>query len=346
MKNRLTIALSVFLAIATICGIFLTACSGSEASPLPTDTGKTLPQKTQETLEPTTEPTPEPTPEPAPIVYEYRVHRDDIFADPGNAKTGLKSFWTLYENSGYIPTYRYEDIFYTFYETVPEENDVYRRPFNLPSDYSRPSGSYDWASFFSVTARMPYGAVRNPEDGGNPYLMYNTDRGQRLFIFFNRIIPENTYSEKYINERGLKGYDFDSLKTGDSLSIVGHVAVMDQTLSFDAVRDVLVEGAELRDLAEVDSAFIPYADYLYGYFLYDHDDEEKGIERRMVEWEERGIYINSLTLYTDGALKIYWGFKDGEFIVDSYEFREDFTFETYGVKVCYKIHPDDYVDNR
>ena len=59
--------------------------------------------------------------------------------------------------------------------------------------------------------------------------------------------------------------------------------------------------------------------------------------------KKNGQRLTSAVILTDGMLFITWDYVDGKFVVDTYEYREDFIYDAYGIQVCYKINEEDYV---
>ena len=84
-----------------------------------------------------------------------------------------------------------------------------------------------------------------------------------------------------------------------------------------------------------------YADYFYGPFLHEFGNDVKPM---LDSRKEHGLPLSTVSILSDGALKIGLDYIDGKFVVDTIEFSENFTLECYGGEICYRIAPVDYVE--
>ena len=69
-----------------------------------------------------------------------------------------------------------------------------------------------------------------------------------------------------------------------------------------------------------------------------------GIESNVIARRENGYPLQTISVLSDGALKITYDYVNGKFVVDTIEFSENFTLECYGGEICYRIAPVDYVE--
>ena len=186
---------------------------------------------------------------------------------------------------------------------------------------------------------MPDAAIKYDAASKTGYMMYDLDNGMRLYYMLKDM------GESYIIKTPEKQYL--------DLNVLGNPAVMAKRTSFAEFDGVLKDGATITELAKVDTAFNAYSDYMrkgffyqmYGTRLKDEEgnvyedsykkfiDEEKGMDRP----------VSSVLILTDGVLKIFWDYVGDDYVVDRYEFREDFIIESYGIEVSYKIDDRYYV---
>ena len=95
-----------------------------------------------------------------------------------------------------------------------------------------------------------------------------------------------------------------------------------------------------------DPAMQAVSDQLYGpmsaYLKWDGRGEYD-VAGMMELWKMRNYSMVSAFILTDGVLYINWGYLDGKFVVDAYEYHDDFMHESHGISVCYRINEEDYV---
>ena len=170
-----------------------------------------------------------------------------------------------------------------------------------------------------ILSAFPGGAWRVLENG-NKYLMYDTDKGTRYYIFFMK--------------------DHEYLSTG------GYPLISCKKLAY-ADMESLKTGQTIDDVIAID----PTAQYTKS--LYDPVNDIS-IENNIIYSDQ---YINTLHLLTDGIMKITYdrSGEEGNYIytITDIEYHSDFKMESvigdvYGTfkkeKVDYTIADEDYVD--
>ncbi len=221
-----------------------------------------------------------------------------------------------------IPVYDHQCILSLNYENYDSKEEFYDDWIvHLGTDrsYTMIEQSIGAQTLAALLTRIPKGAIRIIPDNNIGYIMHDTDRGVRIFHFF-------TVS--------------DGKASGSGSTITGHVALMSDKLSYPNYKDIK-KGDELSSLAAIDPAMQVYADYFYGTFSFAYGDNVKPmLESR----KEYGIPLSTVSILSDGALKIGLDYIDDKFVVDTIEFSENFTLECYGGEICYRIAPVDYVE--
>ncbi len=266
------------------------------------------------------EPTPEPTKELLKIA-DFKEYDASGFINP-NAFKYLETNST--DNKAEklnVPVYDHENLFFLYYESYEgPSGDRGDWVIHLGADYSyniieMPVGVTPLAF---ILTRVPEGAIRIMPENDNGYVMYDTNEGVRLYHFFE--IYEG--------------------KVHRSSRITGYAALMSKKLSYSDYKGIK-KGDELRSLAQIDPAMETYADYFYGPFLHEFGDDTKPmLESR----KKHGTPLSTVSILSDGALKIGLDYVNGKFVVDTIEFSENFTLECYGGDICYRIAPVDYVE--
>ena len=266
------------------------------------------------------EPTPEPTKEVL-LVEKLKIY------EAGRINPAMYKYiegYPIYSKSESldIPVYNHQDILSLNYENYDNKEEFYDDWIvHLGTDRSytvieQPIGAQSLASLLT---RIPKGAIRVIPESNVGYVIHDTDKGVRIFHFF-------TISEGKAD--------------GSGSTITGHVALMSDKLSYSDYKDIK-KGDELSSLAAIDPAMQAYADYFYGTFSYAYGDNVKPmLESR----KEYGIPLSTVSILSDGALKIGLDYINGKFVVDTIEFSENFTLECYGGEICYRIAPVDYVE--
>ena len=188
---------------------------------------------------------------------------------------------------------------------------------------------------------MPDAAIKYDAEANAGYIMYDLDNGMRLYYMLKdmkglRERDDKAPEEKYLN-----------------LNILGNPAVMAKRTAFAEFDGVLKNGATITELADVDPAFNAYIDYMQKGFFYTYldtkyaDDEgniKEGAQERFISSNIRmNRPVSSVLILTDGVLKIFWDYDGNDYVVDRYEFREDFIMESFGIEVSYKIEDRYYV---
>ena len=268
------------------------------------------------------EPAPEPTKEVLKIA-EFREYDASGFINPDAYKYLEMNSTDNKTEKLNVPVYDHENLFFLYYESYEGPSDdrgdwVIR----LGTDYSyniieMPVGVTPLAF---ILTRVPKGAIRVMPENDIGYVMYDTDGGVRLYHFF----------------------EIDNGKVNRSSRITGYAALMSEKLSYSDYKGIK-KGDELRSLASIDPAMETYADYFYGPFLHDFDDDND-LKSMLNGRKEYGLPVSTVSILSDGALKIGLDYVNGKFVVDTIEFSENFTLECYGGEICYRIAPVDYVE--
>ena len=249
-------------------------------------------------------PTPLTTKEPLRLLPEQY---DDVGFIKVDAVEHLRKYLVKDEKSELdIPVYYYEELIHEF------RSDRYQ-----PLIYGRDIG-YSTVNFSNssshaldyILTTMPTEAIRTVDGGKFIYLMYDTDQGQRLYLFFEDI------NDSLVNS-----------------NISGFVVLMQERLSYSDFQELKI-GDEMSELAKIDPVMKIYSEYLYGSFT----------EESLKLWEEQGVSPSTISILTDGALKITYKSVDGKLLVDKFDFSEDFRLDGYMGKTNYRIAETDYVD--
>ena len=243
-----------------------------------------------------------------------------------------------------IPLYKYEDVIGLRYISEADKD----RGLGGNHTYL----AFDWAhsyiyrpNFFASVGKllyyMPDAAVvlRRGSDGG--YAMYDLDNGMRLFYMYK--ITRTVDDEQ------------TSVSTQDcwNAPVLGNPVIMAKRTSIDEFDGVLKKGATLTELTKIDPAFNAHSDYLRkGIFYQFYGDDKKDEYGNVYEQSYRQFIdgnimmdrpVSSVLILTDGVLRIFWDYVDDDYVVDRYEFRDDFIIESYGIEVSYKIDDRYYV---
>ena len=241
-----------------------------------------------------------------------------------------------------IPLYSYENVL----------------NLNFISDEDKMKGKYEHISYITVDTTWPYvynhgyrklvksflwcmpdAAIKYDAASKTGYMMYDLDNGMRLYYMLKDM------GESYI----IKTPETQYLE----LNVLGNPAVMAKRTSFAEFDGVLKDGATITELAKVDPAFNAYSDYMrkgmfyrqYGTMFKDEEGNvyEDSYKRFIDDEKEMDRPVSSVLILTDGVLKIFWDYVGDDYVVDRYEFREDFIIESYGIEVNYKIDDRYYV---
>ena len=331
MKSKLTAFLALLLAMIMLIGCVAPVEKQNKDDEDNEDPG--IPVK----VEPTVEPTPQ---------NMEMVLLSDLIKEYGSEEkavdelySGKAGYWVhIGDKDDYrIPVYKYDDILFLDYaekiasENTSELSDAWSDfTVRMCVDHSFLRGGITgfaetmrpWP-LSMLTTYLQGGALRtNPKNTDNPYIMYDTDNGYRIYFFFTK----------------------DGQQEGEWLR-AGTAAIMFKNVSFEDYKPLLNEGADVDTLIEADPAMKAWSDHLYGpQFAWLIRGGKEASDALDIIREMTGQRLTSAVILTDGMLFITWDYVDGKFVVDTYEYREDFVYDAYGIQVCYKINEEDYVD--
>ena len=279
-----------------------------------------------------------------PVWYEEKLDLP-VFKDgelDARATEAVKRSLNAEDVTDLIPLYSYENVL----------------SLNFVSDEDKSKGKYRHISYITVDTTWPYvynhgyrklvksflwcmpdAAIKYDAASKTGYMMYDLDNGMRLYYMLKDM------GESYI------------MKTPETpyleLNVLGNPAVMAKRTSFAEFDGVLKDGATITELAKVDPAFNAYSEYMRKGMIYRmygtrFKDEEGNIYedsyKKFIDDELRvDRPVSSVLILTDGVLKIFWDYVGDDYVVDRYEFREDFIIESYGIEVSYKIDDRYYV---
>ena len=290
-----------------------------------------VPVETQQTPEPGTSATPQAVegdsvnagdPAPQPTVKVASLLPEELygvgFINPEADKYILNHYEVNKSQPLDVPVYNYNDIFLG--NDIDDDSLKYGfLIFGL--DYT--NGVIERGNFATrlnyLFTRMPYGAIRCMGTTGVGYVMYDTDQDQRIYVFFST----------------------DDGKPVGGSPVIGAIAIMQDKLEYNDFSGVK-KGDEIRSLASIDPAMNAYADYFYGPMI-EIFNRGSGTESNVEARRESGYPLQTISILSDGALKITYDYVNDKFVVDTIEFSENFTLECYGGEICYRIAPVDYV---
>lgn len=325
MKNKLTAILALLLAAVMLAGC--TAHVENQDN-----------DKDNENIDISVKVTPtvEPTVEPTPQIMKMTLFTDMVEEYGSREKADEALYYNKNEDwvsidkkSDYkIPVYGYDDILFLDYKNKTNNEDIIAGWDNFAVKLTANHSIEVTAHFGNpwrltlLTFFLPGGALReNPAHTDNPYIMYDTDKGYRIYFFFGKSM------------RGI----------GESFR-VGTAAIMLEKVSFEAYKPLLKEGVDIDTLIEADPAMKAWSDHLYGPLSAWMTKGGKTVNEALeIIGKKNGQRLTSAVILTDGMLFITWDYVDGKFVVDTYEYREDFIYDAYGIQVCYKINEEDYV---
>jgi len=160
--------------------------------------------------------------------------------------------------------------------------------------------------FAKIETKFPSEAIRESADGSYIYVMYDTDAGARLYLFFSRE-KEYHFVDGFpvlMNAR-LSYQDLAGLKVGDSMDIVEGIdpVIAVYRRLFDTGNDIVLEN-----------------------------------------YTKRGAPPTSIHLLSDGILKIEYArnANDG-YTITNLTYSPDFVLDGLDGKTCYRIAEVDYV---
>ena len=310
--KRLIIAILIVMLLGTACQVPV------ETQQTPKPGISATPQAVEGDSVNAGNPTPQPTVKVAHLLPEelYGVG----FINPEADKYILSHHEVNKSQSLDVPVYKYDDMFLVNANT---DNDSLKYGFlKFGLDYT--NGAIERGNFATrldyLLTRMPNGAIRCMGATGVGYVMYDTDQDQRIYVYFR-------------TEEG---------KPASGSPVIGAIAIMQEQLKYNNFSGVK-KGDEIRSLASIDPAMNAYADYFYGPMI-EIFNSGSGIESNVIARRENGYPLQTISVLSDGALKITYDYVNGKFVVDTIEFSENFTLECYGGEICYRIAPVDYVE--
>ncbi len=167
-----------------------------------------------------------------------------------------------------------------------------------------PNSQGIWFTYFLEC--VPTEAIRMMDDGGYCYLMYETEQGQRIYVFSNSSCFR-TAGVPVLMENKLSYADFSGVK----------------------------KGMEISELIAIDPAMAVYSEYFY---------------RKIVAYDMPILYpeyvpYTTVSVLTDGALKLTFELVKGKLLVETITFNKDFLLEGCYETICYRIAEADYRDN-
>ncbi len=296
------------------------------------DIMRMVPVETQQTPEPGASATPQAvegasvnagdtTPQPTPEVLSLLPRKS--YGDSGAINPEAKQYISDHHEASKsqpldVPVYNYNDIFLG----NGTDDDSLKYGFLIFGlDYT--NGAIERRNttlkLQRLLTRMPYGAIRCMGTTGVGYVMYDTDQDQRIYVFFST----------------------DDGKPVGGSPVIGAIAIMQDKLEYNDFSGVK-KGDEIRSLASIDPAMNAYTDYLYGPMT--RRFSESDLELYVIANRENGYPLQTVSILSDGALKIGLDYVNDKFVVDTIEFSENFTLECYGGEICYRIAPVDYVE--
>jgi hypothetical protein len=139
------------------------------------------------------------------------------------------------------------------------------------------------------------------------YIVYDTENKTRLYIFCSESKSHPTF--------------FD-----------GFPIIMKKTFSYQDFSKLRV-GSNLNDVANIDSCILLYKRQF--------DSLSVALIDRA---KERGIYLTSMHLLTDGILQIIYEKHEDSYLITKITYRNDFTLDGLFGKTTYKIYAEDYIN--
>ena len=240
----------------------------------------------------------------------------------------------------FIPLYSYEDVLSLNFVSDDEiSKGRYGHIAYIILDWTKAYAekSHGVKNVSAVYEKMPDAAIKYNPYSKTGYMMYDLDNGMRLFFMMKDMgDSEGEGQRSYLG-----------------VNVLGNPVIMAKRTSFAEFDGVLKNGATITELAKVDPALNAHIDYMRKGFFYSHrspayhDDygniDETSYKGLITSNEEMGRTVSSVLILTDGVLKIFWDYVGDDYVVDRYEFREDFIIESYGIEVSYKIDDRYYV---
>lgn len=226
---------------------------------------------------------------------------DEFYENYVDSKEFLARYLTKNESELNVPVYWYDDL-------INKTGRLYCRDFDYETLNSPNTGGNNISRILTL---LPTKAARCTDGGKYMYLMYDTDKGQRLFLF------SNAYGDN----------------PNEFLFLSGVAVLMQERLSYSSFLSVK-KGDSIDSLIEIDPAMEIYSEYLHKNYSKDNLDRLRDAYGPPV----------TVSILTDGAVKITYEYRDGEFLVDTVEYNEDYILSGRAEPVCYRIAETDYVD--
>ena len=349
MKNKLTAILALLLAAVMLAG-----CTGSKQTT--TQSTETALKRAEAKVKPVLMPGKTPKPRELHYVVWDCQWSSESFNYKGNSMRPIYGYNELDDRAAkqaktmmntdditeFIPLYSYEDVLSLNYVN---NDDKSKGRFGhiafIILDWTQPyaergeRGTGRGHHVSSVYKRMPDAAIKYNPYSKTGYMMYDLDNGMRLF-FMMKDMGGSEGQRSYLG-----------------VNVLGNPVIMAKRTSFAEFDGALNDGATITELAKVDPALNAHIDYMRKGFFYSHrspayhDDygniDETSYKGLITSNEEMGRTVSSVLILTDGVLKIFWDYVGDDYVVDRYEFREDFIIESYGIEVSYKIDDRYYV---
>ena len=309
--KRLIIAIIIVMLLGTACQVPV------ETQQTPEPGASATPQAVEGDSVNAGDPAPQPTVKVASLLPEelYGVG----FINPEADKYILNHYEVNKSQPLDVPVYNYNDIFLG----NGTDDDSLKYGFLIFGlDYT--NGAIERRNTTLKLKRlltsMPYGDISCMGTTGVGYVMYDTDQDQRIYVFFST----------------------DDGKPVGGSPVIGAIAIMQDKLEYNDFSGVK-KGDEIRSLASIDPAMNAYADYFYGPMI-EIFNRGSGTESNVEARRESGYPLQTISILSDGALKLTYDYVNDKFVVDTIEFSENFTLECYGGEICYRIAPVDYVE--
>ena len=349
MKNKLTAILALLLAAVMLAG-----CTGSKQTT--TQSTEMALKRAAAKVKPVLMPGKTPKPRELHYVVWDCQWSPESFNYKGNSMRPIYGYNELDDRAAkqaktmmntdditeFIPLYSYEDVLSLNYVN---NDDKSKGRFGhiafIILDWTQPyaergeRGTGRGHHVSSVYKRMPDAAIKYNPYSKTGYMMYDLDNGMRLF-FMMKDMGGSEGQRSYLG-----------------VNVLGNPVIMAKRTSFAEFDGALNDGATITELAKVDPALNAHIDYMRKGFFYSHrspayhDDygniDETSYKGLITSNEEMGRTVSSVLILTDGVLKIFWDYVGDDYVVDRYEFREDFIIESYGIEVSYKIDDRYYV---
>ena len=349
MKNKLTAILALLLAAVMLAG-----CTGSKQTT--TQSTEMALKRAAAKVKPVLMPGKTPKPRELHYVVWDCQWSPESFNYKGNSMRPIYGYNELDDRAAkqaktmmntdditeFIPLYSYEDVLSLNYVN---NDDKSKGRFGhiafIILDWTQPyaergeraiGGGHNVSS---VYRNMPDAAIKYNPYSKTGYMMYDLDNGMRLF-FMMKDMGGSEGQRSYLG-----------------VNVLGNPVIMAKRTSFAEFDGALNDGATITELAKVDPALNAHIDYMRKGFFYSHrspayhDDygniDETSYKGLITSNEEMGRPVSSVLILTDGVLKIFWDYVGDDYVVDRYEFREDFIIESYGIEVSYKIDDRYYV---